>query len=113
MHLHYFSKPSAGTRRYVRYYTQREAQLGTSINTLGVPARSAQLLDFEFGSPLETRRMVRKLDLLELTLVDRHRIELAIMTERHVESARSVPRRPHRPGGLDESSSVPGDRLFA
>ena len=28
MHLHYFSKPSAGTRRYFRYYMQREAQLG-------------------------------------------------------------------------------------
>src|SRR3954453_664240 len=34
-------------------------------------------------------RMVRKLDLLELTLVDRHTSELAIMTERQEESARS------------------------
>jgi hypothetical protein len=55
MHLSHFSKPSAGTRRYVRYYTQREAQLGTSTVMISVPARAAHLLDFEFGSPIESR----------------------------------------------------------
>ena len=77
MHLHYFSKPSAGTRRYVRYYTQREAQLGTSINTIGVPARSAHLLDFEFGSPLETRSsdtdVIRRPDSASLVGLETHR----------------------------------------
>jgi AraC-like DNA-binding protein len=55
MQLSHFSKPSAGTRRYVRYYVQREAQLGTSTVTLPVPARAAHLLDFEFGNPIESR----------------------------------------------------------
>ncbi len=55
MHLSQFSKSSVGNRRYVRYYVQREAQLGTSTITIPVPARAAHLLDFEFGSPIETR----------------------------------------------------------
>jgi hypothetical protein len=55
MQLSHFSKPSAGTRRYVRYYVQREAQLGTSTVTIPVPARAAHLLDFEFGNPIESR----------------------------------------------------------
>jgi hypothetical protein len=54
MQLSHFSKPSAGTSRYVRYYVQREAQLGTSTVMIPVPARAAHLLDFEFGSPIET-----------------------------------------------------------
>jgi len=52
--------------------------------------------------------MVRKLDLHELRLVDWQRSELAIMAERHVKSAGSVPLRPDSPGGLDESSPIPG-----
>jgi AraC-like DNA-binding protein len=55
MQLSYFSKPSAATRRYVRYYVQHEAQLGTSTVAVPVPARAAHLLDFEFGSRIETR----------------------------------------------------------
>jgi AraC-like DNA-binding protein len=55
MHLSYFSRPSAGARRYVRYYIQREAQLGASTVTMAVPARAAHLLTFAFGTPFETR----------------------------------------------------------
>jgi hypothetical protein len=55
MHLSYFSRPSPGTRRYVRYYTQLEAQLGASTLTVAVPARAANLLNLEFATPLETR----------------------------------------------------------
>jgi hypothetical protein len=35
--------------------------------------------------------MVRKLDVLEFTSIGRHRIKLAIMTEQHVASPRSIP----------------------
>jgi hypothetical protein len=61
----------------------------------------------------DKRRMVRKLDLHELRLVDRQRSELAIMAERHVESAGSIPLRPDSPGWRDESSPIPGHRLSA
>jgi AraC-like DNA-binding protein len=77
MHLSYFSRPSPGTRPYVRYYTQREAQLGTSTVTIAVPARAAHLLDFEFGSPLETRASdtngIRRPDPASLVGLETHR----------------------------------------
>jgi AraC-like DNA-binding protein len=53
MHLSRFSESSKATKRYVRLYVQREAQLGISTFMHPVPARSAHLLDFEFGGPIE------------------------------------------------------------
>jgi AraC-like DNA-binding protein len=53
MHLSRFSESSKATKRYVRLYVQREAQLGISTFMHPVPARSANLLDFEFGGPIE------------------------------------------------------------
>jgi AraC-like DNA-binding protein len=53
MQLSCFSEPSKATKRYVRLYVQREVQPGTSTFVLPVPARSANLLDFEFGGPIE------------------------------------------------------------
>src|SRR5258705_10567848 len=58
-------------------------------------------------------RYVQKLDLFEFTPVDRRRIKLAIMTERHEERLQSVPFRADRPGRLDESSPIPAHRLYA
>ncbi len=56
MHLSLFSKSSRATR-YVRCYVQRTLQLGTSTFIQPVPARAAHVLDFEFGSPVEVRRL--------------------------------------------------------
>jgi AraC-like DNA-binding protein len=53
MHLSRFSESSKATKRYVRLYVQREAQLGISTFMHPVPARSAHILDFEFGGPIE------------------------------------------------------------
>jgi AraC-like DNA-binding protein len=53
MHLSRFSEPSRATKRYVQLYVQREAQLGLSMFMHPVTARSAHLLDFEFGDPIE------------------------------------------------------------
>jgi AraC-like DNA-binding protein len=53
MHLSRFSESSKATKRYVRLYVQREAQLGLSTFVHPVPARSAHVLDFEFGGPIE------------------------------------------------------------
>lgn len=53
MHLSHLSRPCPGTIRYVRYYVQREAQLGISSVNIPVLARACSLLDFEFGNPIE------------------------------------------------------------
>lgn len=53
MHLSRFSESSKATKRYVRLYVQREAQLGLSTFMHPVLARSAPVLDFEFGGPIE------------------------------------------------------------
>jgi AraC-like DNA-binding protein len=53
MQLSRFSESSKATKRFVRLYVQREAQLGSATFMHPVPARSANLLDFEFGGPIE------------------------------------------------------------
>lgn len=55
MHLSHFSKASKAAGRFVRFYVQREAQLGAITLIQPVPARAAQMLDFEFGDPIEIR----------------------------------------------------------
>jgi AraC-like DNA-binding protein len=57
MHLSRFSKSSAATREYIRCYVQREVQLGTCTFIQPVLARAAHVLDFEFGAPIEIRRL--------------------------------------------------------
>jgi AraC-like DNA-binding protein len=57
MNLSHFSKASPATSQYVRYYLQRTLQLGTSTFIQPVPARSAPVLDFEFGAPVEIRSL--------------------------------------------------------
>jgi hypothetical protein len=84
MHLSYLSRPSEGARRFVRYYTQREAQLGTSTVTIAVPARATHLLDFEFGSPIKTRTsdtdVMRSPDTASLVGLETHRRHDLIVT---------------------------------
>jgi AraC-like DNA-binding protein len=53
VHLSRFSKATTATQRFVRGYVQREAQLGASSFIHPVQARSAHLLDFEFGDAIE------------------------------------------------------------
>ena len=48
-----FSLPSKVANRYVLCYLQRELQLGRSTVIQPVPARTARLLDFEFGDPVK------------------------------------------------------------
>ena len=55
MHSSRFSKSSMAASRYVRFYVQREAQLGAITLIHPVPARAAHMLDFEFGGPIEIR----------------------------------------------------------
>ena len=55
MHISQFSRSSAHAKRYVRCYVQRTLQLGASTFIQPVPARSAPMLDFEFGGPIEIR----------------------------------------------------------
>jgi AraC-like DNA-binding protein len=50
-----FSNASPAAGRFVRFYVQREVRLGTTTLIQPVPARAAQMLDFEFGDPIEIR----------------------------------------------------------
>lgn len=56
MHLSVFSK-SKRANRYVRCYVQRTLHLGTSTLIHPALARSSHMLDFEFGSAVEIRRL--------------------------------------------------------
>src|SRR5947209_8852382 len=55
MHLSHFCNASKAAGRFVRFYVQREAQLGATNLIHPVPARAAHMLDFEFGDPIEIR----------------------------------------------------------
>jgi AraC-like DNA-binding protein len=57
MNVSQFSHPSTETQPYVRCYVQRRLQLGASTFVQPVPARAAHVLDFEFGGPIEIRRL--------------------------------------------------------
>ncbi len=57
MHSICFGRPSAATRRFVRFYAQRQSQLGSSVLIHPVPARSAQMLNFEFGDNILVRNV--------------------------------------------------------
>lgn len=58
MHSICFGKPSDATRRFVRFYAQRRSKLGSSVLIHPIPARSAQMLDFEFGDDILVRNVI-------------------------------------------------------
>jgi AraC-like DNA-binding protein len=58
MHSVYFGKPSDATSRLVRFYVQRQSNLGSSVLTHPIPARSGQILDFEFGDDIQIRNPI-------------------------------------------------------
>jgi hypothetical protein len=55
MHKVQSARPSPALRRYVRAYAQREVQGCSAPVIEPVPARSEQILDFEFRDPYELR----------------------------------------------------------
>jgi AraC-like DNA-binding protein len=57
MNVGQFSNPSTETQQYVRCYLQRTLQLGAATLVQPAPARAAHVLDFEFGGPIEIRRL--------------------------------------------------------
>jgi hypothetical protein len=73
MYSNYFGRSSIEASRYVRYYVQRESRLGSFTIVIPVPARASNLLDFEFGSPMNircsaTRVVTSQADLTEVSL---------------------------------------------
>jgi AraC-like DNA-binding protein len=58
MHSINFGEPSDSTRRFVRFYAHRQSNLGSSVLTHPIPARSGQILDFEFGDDILIRNPV-------------------------------------------------------
>jgi AraC-like DNA-binding protein len=53
MHSIHFREPSDATKRFIRFYAHRESKLGSTVLIHPVPARSEQVLDFEFGDPIQ------------------------------------------------------------
>src|SRR5215469_151046 len=53
LHSIQFRKPSDATKRFIRFYAHREANLGSSVLIHPVPARSEHVLDFEFADEIQ------------------------------------------------------------
>jgi AraC-like DNA-binding protein len=52
MHCSRFSRPATGLEQFVRFYVQREVQIGGAVVVHPVPARAAPLIEFNFGDPI-------------------------------------------------------------
>src|SRR5215469_9857899 len=57
MHSIHFSRPSDATKRFVRFYALRQANLGSSVLIHPVPARSEHILNFQFADEYQVHNL--------------------------------------------------------